>query len=64
MGFANFYRRFILGFSNITRPMNDLLRKGVEWNWGEKQQKAFDELKEHFTSAPILVMPDSKRSTE
>jgi hypothetical protein len=61
MGFANFYRRFILGFSNIARPMNDLLRKGVKWNWGEKQQKAFDELKERFTSAPILVMPDSEK---
>jgi hypothetical protein len=61
MGFANFYQRFILGFSNIARPMNDLLRKGVEWSWGEKQQKAFDELKSRFTSAPILVMPDSER---
>jgi hypothetical protein len=61
MGFANFYQRFILGFSNIARPMNDLLQKGVEWNWGEKQQKAFDELKECFTSTPILVMPDSER---
>jgi hypothetical protein len=41
--------------------MNDLLRKGVEWNWGEKQQKAFDELKECFTSAHIVVMPNSKK---
>jgi hypothetical protein len=41
--------------------MNDLLRKGVEWSWGEKQQEAFDELKDRFTSAPILVMPDSER---
>jgi hypothetical protein len=41
--------------------MNDLLRKGVEWSWGEKQQKAIDELKSRFTSAPILVMPDSER---
>jgi hypothetical protein len=36
MGFANFYWRFILGFSNIARPMNDLLWKSVEWSWGEK----------------------------
>ena len=41
MGFANFYRRFIAGFSDVARPMNDLLRKDVQWNWGEKQQKKF-----------------------
>src|SRR6201747_2406147 len=36
MGFANFYRRFILGFSNIAKPMNDLIRKDVQWEWTDK----------------------------
>jgi hypothetical protein len=38
--------------------MNDLLRKDVQWNWTEKQQKSFDTLKERFTTAPMLVMSD------
>jgi len=59
MGFANFYRRFIAGFSDVARPMNDLLRKDVQWNWGEKQQKSSDTLtEERFTTAPMLVMSD------
>src|SRR6267154_926273 len=53
MGFANFYRRFILGFSEIARPMNDLIRKDVKWDWTQKQQTAFDTLKDHFTTAPV-----------
>jgi hypothetical protein len=61
MGFANFYRRFIFGFSDIARPMNDLLWKDVKWDWTEKQQDAFDELKSRFTSAPILVMPNIEK---
>jgi len=58
MGFANFYRRFIFGFSDIARPMNNLTKKGVKWEWTDKCQDTFDNLKERFTSAPVLVMPD------
>jgi hypothetical protein len=28
LGFANFYRRFIKGFSTVTKPLHDLLKKG------------------------------------
>ena len=58
MGFADFYCCFILGFSDIVRPMNDLTKKGVKWEWIDKCQNAFDTLKKRFTSAPVLVMPD------
>lgn len=58
MGFANFYRRFIQDFSKITRPMNDLTKKNILWEWGEKQIQSFKELKRQFTTAPILKMPD------
>ena len=30
----------------------------MEWNWGERQQKAFEELKERFTIELVLVTPD------
>ena len=35
-----------------------LTRKDVKWVWGESQQKAFDELKEVFTTKPVLAAPD------
>ena len=38
--------------------MNMLTRKDVKWQWGKKQQKVFDELKEIFTTRPVLAAPD------
>ena len=31
--FANFYRRFIYGYSEIVRPLTELTRKGKKWSW-------------------------------
>ena len=61
MGFANFYRRFIKDFSEIARPMNNLTKKNTTWEWGEKQEKAFQYLKLRFTEAPVLKMPDPNK---
>jgi len=33
MGFANFYHRLIKGFSKIAKPLTDLTKKGIKWNW-------------------------------
>jgi len=58
LGFGNFYRRFIQGFANITAPLTSLTRKDTTWHWDDDQQTAFETLKQRFTSAPILLMPD------
>ena len=63
LGFANFYRRFIEGFAKKARPLNDLTRKDIQWNWGTQQQEAFQLLKDAFTSAPILVLWDPTKPT-
>jgi len=59
LGFTNFYRRFIQGFSHLARPLFDLTRKDMEWRWGAEEQSAFDSLKERMTMAPILTLPDN-----
>jgi len=57
VGFVNFYHRFIQDFSTIARPLFDLTRSDHAWNWGTKEQEAFEHLKMAVTTAPILVSP-------
>jgi Reverse transcriptase (RNA-dependent DNA polymerase) len=46
LGFGNFYRRFIRKFSDIARPLNDLLKKDKAFEWTAECQQSFDELKQ------------------
>jgi len=46
LGLANYYYRFIEGFASIARLLYDLVKKDQKWNWTEKQEEAFRELKE------------------
>ena len=59
LGFANFYCRFIKGFSHHAQPLFDLTKKDVPWVWNDNQQKAFNELKNHITSSPVLQFADN-----
>ena len=45
LGFGNFYQQFIWHFSELARPLNDLLKKDQRFEWTDDCQKAFDELK-------------------
>jgi hypothetical protein len=54
IGFANFYRRFIQDFATLARPLHDLTKKDVPWQWHPEQQQAFDVLKQRFCKEPIL----------
>jgi hypothetical protein len=58
LGFANFYRRFIRGYSMIARPLTRLLRKDTPWRWVTDQKTAFAQLKKAFTEAPVLAYYD------
>ena len=46
LGLANYYRRFIEGFALIARPLHDMVKKDQKWDWTERQEKVFRELKE------------------
>nr|GFC02889.1 putative reverse transcriptase domain-containing protein [Tanacetum cinerariifolium] len=55
---ARYYRRFIEGFSKIAKPMTKLTHKNVKFEWGDKQEVAFQLLKQKLCSAPILALPE------
>jgi hypothetical protein len=54
LGFANFYRRFIKGYSKITAPLTNLTRKDVKFRWSQEAEESFSSLKQAFCTAPIL----------
>nr|GFC20438.1 reverse transcriptase domain-containing protein [Tanacetum cinerariifolium] len=51
LGLAGYYRRFIEGFSPCVK---------FEFEWGDKQEAAFQLLKQKLCSAPILALPEWK----
>jgi hypothetical protein len=53
MGLAGYYIRFIIGFSRITHPITSLKRKENEFQWIEKCERSFQQLKKMLTNAPI-----------
>ncbi|KAK3550529.1 hypothetical protein QTP70_000030 [Hemibagrus guttatus] len=59
LGFANFYRRFIRNYSSVAGPLTSLLRgKPKRLAWTDQARVAFQQLKNCFTTAPILRHPD------
>nr|GFA12041.1 putative reverse transcriptase domain-containing protein [Tanacetum cinerariifolium] len=58
LGLAGYYRRFIEGFSKIAKPMTKLTQKKIKFEWGDKQEAAFQLLKHKLRSAPILALPE------
>ena len=54
LGLANYYRRFIKGFSEIASPLNALTKNGVKFCWSESCANAFDRLNRALISAPVF----------
>jgi len=61
MGLAGYYRRFVEGFSRITKPITTLQRKGVRYEWTNECGTTFTQLKRLLTSAPFLQVPDMRK---
>ena len=58
LGLANYYRQFIQGFASIARLLHDMVKKDKKWEWIEKQERVFEELKKRFTQELVLAAPD------
>jgi hypothetical protein len=58
LGHTGYYRKFIKGYTQITTPMEKLLKKEVKFQWNDDCQKGLDTLKHKLVIAPILIFPD------
>ena len=57
-GKINFVHRFIPNYAEIAKPIYKLLKKDVKFEWDEQGKKAFKEIKDAISKAPVLVSPD------
>ncbi|GKE76148.1 putative reverse transcriptase domain-containing protein, partial [Tanacetum coccineum] len=60
-GLAGYYRIFIKGLWKIAKPMTKLTQKKVKFVWGDKQEAAFQLLKQKLCSAPILALHEGSK---
>ncbi|GJR60470.1 reverse transcriptase domain-containing protein [Tanacetum coccineum] len=56
LGLAGYYRRFIEGFSLISKPLTKLTQKNKKYEWGTEEDEAFHTLKQKLCSSPILAL--------
>ncbi|GKB75474.1 putative reverse transcriptase domain-containing protein, partial [Tanacetum coccineum] len=57
-----YYRRFIEGFSLISKPLTKLTQKNKNFVWGTEEDEAFQTLKQKLCSAPILALPKGAKN--
>lgn len=58
LGHTGYYRKFIRHYSDITFPMDELLKANVELNWSPECTESFELLKRKLVKAPILRFPN------
>src|SRR3984893_7345905 len=57
LGTCNFWRKYILKYSDIARPLNNLRRKDTPWTWTTREANAFEQLKKALIASPVLKIP-------
>ena len=56
LGLANYYRKFVKGYSRKTTPLIKLLKNSIPWKWFEECQVAVDNLKWAMYRDPIHIL--------
>ncbi|XP_022987457.1 uncharacterized protein LOC111485000 [Cucurbita maxima] len=64
LGLANYYQRFVKGFSKRAEPLAELLNKRNKWSWTSRCQEAFDNFKNAMMEGPVLGIADMKKPFE
>ena len=57
LGLTGYYRTFMLLFANVRKPLSQLLRKNIKFQWSQQCQASFDHLKQVLCREPNLQYP-------
>ena len=58
LGFANYFRRFLSGYANIAKPVDEITGKNARFQWNNERQVEFESLKSALLTAPVLQLAD------
>ena len=61
LGLTGYYRKFVLRFADISRPLTTLMKKDAKFEWTSACQKSFELLKEALCGEPILKYADTSK---
>ena len=61
LGLANYLHKYTENYADMARLLSNLLKKDVDWCWGNTEHEAFQAVKESLLHAPILALPDPDR---
>ena len=59
---SGYYRKFIRDYAKLAKPLFDLLKKEVKWEWGSSQRRSFRKLRRYLCNKPILLYPDFQQT--
>ena len=62
LGLSGYYRRFIKDYAKIAKPLSDLLKKDIKWEWGCSQRRSFRKLRRYLCRTPILLYPEFQKT--
>ena len=58
LGMVGYYRRFCPNFSDVAKPLTDLISPKVKFIWSDECQNAFEKIKSILVTKPVLKGPD------
>ena len=61
LGLVGYYRKFVPKFADIARPLTNLTKLDVPYEWNNRCQEAFEFLKQMLLKEPILKYPDPSK---
>ena len=61
LGLVGYYRKFVPKFADIARPLTNLTKLDVPYEWTNRCQEAFEFLKQMLLKEPILKYPDPSK---